>query len=62
MLVCKQTIALYLKSIDIKDGDGQCVIPRINLLIYSVYQPAEQEGIQDLGNCISVMIERANAL
>ncbi len=32
----KQVTAAYLKSIDIKDGDRKCFIPRINLPIYSV--------------------------
>ncbi len=57
IVLAKQVTVAYLKSIDIKDGDRKCFIPRINLPIYSVCKPAEQKGIQDLGNSISVVWE-----
>lgn len=45
---------MYLKSINIQDGDGGGVLVGIHLSIDPLCQPMKEQRVQDLGNCISI--------
>lgn len=42
----------HLKAIDVQDGDGEGLLPRVHQLVDAVREPAEEQGVEGLGNGI----------
>lgn len=42
----------HLKAIDVQDGDGEGLLPRVHPLVDAVREPAEEQGVESLGNGI----------
>lgn len=42
----------HLEAVDVQDGDGEGLLPRVHQLVDAVREPAEEQGVEGLGNGI----------
>lgn len=40
----------HLEAVDVQDGDGEGLLPRVHQLVDAVREPAEEQGVEGLGN------------
>lgn len=42
----------HLEAVDVQDGDGKGLLPRVHQLVDAICEPAKEQGVESLGNGI----------